>query len=872
MGDVKVAITGDNTGLIAALTEAKAAVTEGSEQMAASFEGVAAAAEMINKALVAVTAVLAGGAAFKEAIASVVDLNVQSAQLGRQFGISATEAGVLKAALEETHVTQDQFSAAGVKITRMLNTNEGAFKALGVATRDASGNFRPLADIVIDTNTALMKYKEGTDRNIEAQKVYGRSAQEVAATFRVTAQAISAAKESVTDLGLTVTKESEAMTSQYRDSLVRVNATLMGIENAIGQAVIPTLTNLGNWFRSVGPQVIETFRVALEGLTTIFSAVADSVKTLWSAVTDLGSVMGSNFHEMFGGESLSAMELFVNAIKVVEVAFIGLRTGVETVVQFVRNKMEEWETWTDSWAHVMDRALHLDWKGVKQAWADGNAAIEAQEQKSMERLVAITEKSAADMDKAIMKAMGQQSQGTPTDAPPGGQGASGQDQNKNQMAALEADLEAFKANLAAKSTAAGAYHELSLEEEKTYWETVLQRSNLSEANRLAIEKKVAGEDVQIWKDAAQGKLAVMKTEETEAGNNLKKRLQMEEQYAAQLKATYPDDVKAYEAAQRQILQTKQQIIAQERQLDNIRLQSIRDEQLGEIAAKEATAKHELDLKKITNEKYIQLEQQLEAQKYAIEQEANAAELSLINPNTDPVAYATKMAQIETLARAHANTMIAIARQSDAEQISLTKSVTDAMSRGFSTAFQGIINGTMTMGQAFTKVLQSMLQSVVQFIAQWAAKNLAAHAAKMAQSKEEINADAAGAAVGGAKSAAQVPYIGWALAIGAAASIFAAMSGYKSAAGGFDVPAGMNPMTQLHSEEMVLPQAQANVIRDMAESGDAGGTQSGGDAHIHLHGTRSGSIFMAQQDDLVAAIKSAHRAGKFGRGTGGGVYG
>lgn len=47
----------------------------------------------------------------------------------------------------------------------------------------------------------------------------------------------------------------------------------------------------------------------------------------------------------------------------------------------------------------------------------------------------------------------------------------------------------------------------------------------------------------------------------------------------------------------------------------------------------------------------------------------------------------------------------------------------------------------------------------------------------------------------------------------------------SAAGGFDIPAGTNPVTQLHEKEMVLPREQADVIRGMASSKSSG--SSGG---------------------------------------------
>jgi hypothetical protein len=39
-----------------------------------------------------------------------------------------------------------------------------------------------------------------------------------------------------------------------------------------------------------------------------------------------------------------------------------------------------------------------------------------------------------------------------------------------------------------------------------------------------------------------------------------------------------------------------------------------------------------------------------------------------------------------------------------------------------------------------------------------------------------------------------------------------------ARGGYDVPANISPITQLHSREMVLPEKLGDVIRGMASSG------------------------------------------------------
>lgn len=44
----------------------------------------------------------------------------------------------------------------------------------------------------------------------------------------------------------------------------------------------------------------------------------------------------------------------------------------------------------------------------------------------------------------------------------------------------------------------------------------------------------------------------------------------------------------------------------------------------------------------------------------------------------------------------------------------------------------------------------------------------------------------------------------------------------SAEGGYDIPAGTNPVTQLHEREMVLPREHADVIRGLSANGGAGG--------------------------------------------------
>lgn len=100
-------------------------------------------------------------------------------------------------------------------------------------------------------------------------------------------------------------------------------------------------------------------------------------------------------------------------------------------------------------------------------------------------------------------------------------------------------------------------------------------------------------------------------------------------------------------------------------------------------------------------------------------------------------------------------------------------------------------------------------------------------------------------VAGAAGVASFAGAPWPIDMGApafGAAMSAAAKGFgslASAAGGFDIPAGVNPLTQLHAQEMVLPARLANPMRDMLAGFGSGGPPmagghsfSFGDTHIH----------------------------------------
>ena len=143
--------------------------------------------------------------------------------------------------------------------------------------------------------------------------------------------------------------------------------------------------------------------------------------------------------------------------------------------------------------------------------------------------------------------------------------------------------------------------------------------------------------------------------------------------------------------------------------------------------------------------------------------------------------------------------------------------------------------------------------------------------KKAETTENVGMNAIQAAAEAFKAMAGIPYVGPILAVGAAAAAMAAVYGLMSgmggggssttttttripsAAGGWDIPAGINPLTQLHENEMVLPAEHAQTIREMAG-------QSGGDNSTIIINTTGGDF--VHKKDIAKLLRQMNRDFKF----------
>ena len=397
----------------------------------------------------------------------------------------------------------------------------------------------------------------------------------------------------------------------------------------------------------------------------------------------------------------------------------------------------------------------------------------------------------------------------------------------------------------------------------------IRKAEEAEKEMLALQYKYADESKQVAldlkKELSDIDSSILSAEEKKAFS-----IKAEQEAADKIKAIRVEQLEKLKALHEEELQGKMILSQQIFELEMARLDA------------------DLDAGRINNAEKVRLAKQLGEQLYAIkriglqERLDLEQELSQLTGSSSGVSGVTNeisaLDHQRSVSDIQAPGMISDAQMKDFED--KFGDLTSRMSGLWDKGIQAMMNGTLTwknaMNAIFTELAGAFIQSMITAPMKKYAASLATRlAVKLGFIKTETAAEVAGQAAqtgavvagettktmatstgalarlaikageaiksimmyaweamaGAFKAMVSIPYIGPVLAVAAGASALALVGGLagkiKSARGGYDIPAGVNPVTQLHEEEMVLPKQHANTIRALGKSLTSDGGIGGG---------------------------------------------
>ncbi len=798
------------------MTRMRDSVKAANDDMVKSFASLVNVRGVVVGAIGAIVAAVAGGAMFRASIKETIEMTEQAERLGHQLGITATEAAALAQALGDLQIPTDQFEAAAKGLINQLRANSDELEAMGLKTRDAAGHSRAFKDILFDAIRIVGGYKEGIDRNLAAHAMFGRGVNDVSKLIKLNNEAVQEATEKQKALQAVVGVESKKAMEDYKAAMNDVGDVMSAVRKSIAGALMPVLTDLGNWFASAGPTTVQVFKGSISGIVTV-------MRTVGLVASSLATIVKEAFESM--GVALA------------------------------------------TYAKAAWQAVTLDFKGAGETLAAGFGTVRDRARATLDGIIA----DAKDYRSRIVALWSDETPIAPTppegkEYDPAGNKGNGGAKHESMMPAFEAILTQRKLAWDRINELDGTFYEFGKAREAAFWKDILDHERLSQEDRQRAEAKYLAARLEMRKEEFGQLIVGLRAQDDAAQQNFGRKVDLARRELALIRERYGQQSKEAIAAQARLDQIERQAAEQRDQLKAMAISSAESEALAELKIAEEAARRDVDLGRMSKEDLLALEAEFEARRYEIRRQAAEQARALVDPDRDPVEYARRSEQLLELERQYRQRRAELLRAKMTEESQPLMLAGRAFEASWNASLQGLLQRTMSWGDAVRNVFVGTVSAIVMEIGKIPAKWIVGLIAQKAVDIKAVLNNAIVAASGAYASTAAIPIVGPALAPGAAslayANVAAMAGGLAVARRGYDIPAGVNPLVQAHEREMILPAEIAEPVREMVATG--GGQRRGGGDTFVIQALDSRSFEHALRRNGVALARGVRDAVRDGR--------
>jgi hypothetical protein len=688
----------------------------------------------ITAVIAGIGAAAAGGEAFQKFIDKTNELNSEAVKLSKILGITGEAAGTLNTALGDIGSDADTYTNAFLHFNRQLRQNADEMKAMGVDVDALKSGQKDSNQVFQEALAIVGTYKAGINQATAAQTLFGRSIQDVYTLQKLTNEKIAEAAEKNKALNLTITQEGIAATKAYKLAMNDVRDVLSGVEKTIGEAVIPHFTELAQKFAEFGPVIVDGMGSAVQIVITLWDTLGEVVAAAADTIREVLSALFGEAIKDFAQDGPGAMEIFKNAVKVIQIAIQTFGTAARQAFTLLSTTLQVVISYLKTFAAVGVAALSLDFEGAKQAWKDGVAERVQIVKDGIKQMMDLGQQWMSQVDRTANATLGL---GGGTAA--GQQGKSGSKtanigkstgsdprtsallalQKAQQAAALRLQLEFLK-------EAGDIYDD--------YWKHNLISLDGYFNARAAIEKRAN----ELELDAKRQELAdAMDAERKAQGSaNSTIKSQDKQKYEAEVLKFKTEQVKIQ--GQINVLEAQGLDItrknASERadaerkitdQLANQAIQQAQQKVNSEVAIERGAIAQQQALRQIDAQAAMQMQKDLETRSFEVTRAGLQAKRALIQ-GTNAQADADRQAvdiQVEAAEQAHQQRLTEIDYQAVLERKKFELEAAQSIQDAWAQSTNQFLNGQKSLWGAFKSFLNSTLASINNMIAQTFAKQI-----------------------------------------------------------------------------------------------------------------------------------------------------
>jgi hypothetical protein len=771
------------------------------------FENLAAPITKVTTIFAGLVAIV-GGAAFKAGIDESRQLTGEAMKLANTLGIASDAASALNTALGDIGTDSDTYMAAFGHFAKALKSNEDGLKAMGLQTRDANGHLRDAQTLMQEALSDVNQYQRGLDQTTAAMTYFGKGIEDVRKLQKLNTEVIEEARIKNEALGLSITKNNVEATRKYRNAMNDLGDVMSALKKTIGDAVMPIFAEMANWLSAVGPSAVMILHGAVASLATVFWVLKSAVVAVWETlgaflytITEPFLTFGRAFGAMMRGEWKTAVD-----------EFSGLAGRIGGA-------------WRNAWQNYTGDA-RKSFEEIKKVWSDQSGAF--------------TPKSGS-------KTMG------------GFEKDKKGKEDPSRVPEWDEVLNNWKLAYLKLGVEQGNFHQLSKAQEAEYWRNVLAYQTMTDKERQAVTAKFVAAEGEAQKQRFAGEIATLRASEVEWQNNAERRIGIVREQSARILEVYGAESREYQDARRREAETERAVHQQIMALRAAAARQTADQHLAEIDMAQRAYRSVADLHGQSISEQLQADLSFEEQRYEIRRRFAEQTLASVDQQRDPVRYAevsNQLLEVERQYQAKRQEIVLAAQTKAAEPL---KGMFDGVQSSMNSSLKGLLTGMQSWGSSVRSLFGSIGDVIIEeIVTKPIAAMIVGWIKKRALAMSEVATNAAVAGSGAAASAASTPIVGWLAALPAMAAVFGGVMGMASsipsAAGGWNIPAGINPITQLHESEMVLDKESADVVR--------GGGAGGPTIQIYAHdATGFERLLTEHSDHLYNVLRRAMRDGK-----------
>lgn len=292
-------------------------------------------------------------------LSSIIDLGIAAGKdadelltLSKQTGLSTDALQKMSYASNLIDVDVSTITSSITKMRNNLINNEAIFEAIGVAVKDANGEYRTTEEIFNDVVVALGNIDNETERDTRAMQIFGNNADQLAGILDDGGAALKALGEEAENKGLIISEEDVAKAGEFNDQIDKLKAQLKGSFGQaavrVAEAITPLLDKiatiiekLSEKIANVSPQTVEIVATvlaiiaAISPVASIIAKIATTISALTPVIAAINAVIAANPIVLIIMGIIAAITLLVIAIKEIIKNWDNIKEGATMVWEAV---------------------------------------------------------------------------------------------------------------------------------------------------------------------------------------------------------------------------------------------------------------------------------------------------------------------------------------------------------------------------------------------------------------------------------------------------------------------------------------------------------------------------------------------------------